>query len=385
MLTRAVYQKCIEVALERVPVCALLGPRQCGKTTLARLIAGDRPSHYFDLESPRDRLRLQNPEMALGELEGLIVLDEVQAMPELFQVLRVLADRSGAAARFLILGSASPELSRQSSESLAGRVEFVDLHGFDLSETGADQVKGLWTRGGFPKSFLAASDADSVAWREGFVRTFLERDLPQFGVRVGAPVMRRFWTMLAHGHGQVWNASALGRALGLSDKTVKGYLDDLTQTYMVRQLQPWFENLGKRQVKSPKIYLRDSGILHHLLSLTDYEALSGHPAVGASWEGFALEQVLRLRGTRDAYFWSTQSGAELDLLLFEGGKRIGYEFKYSETASVTRSMRIAMEDLRLDQLWVICPGDVRARLDKGIEVCGITALAGALRLHARSS
>lgn len=373
MIERELYRERVETALGRAPVCALLGPRQCGKTTLARQLAADRVSHYFDLESPRDRLRLQNPEIALSELEGLIVLDEVQAMPELFPVLRVLADRPTEAARFLILGSASPDLSRQSSESLAGRVEFVDLHGFDLQEAGADAARKLWIRGGFPKSYLASSEDDSVAWREGFVRTFLERDLPQFGIRVGAPVMRRFWTMLAHGHGQVWNASALGRALGLSDKTVKSYLDDLTQTYMVRQLQPWFENLAKRQVKSPKVYLRDSGILHHLLSLGGYEALSGHPAVGASWEGFALEQVLRLSGTRDAYFWSTQSGAELDLLLFKNGKRIGYEFKYSEQPSVTRSMRIAMEDLRLDQLWVICPGDVRTRLDERIELCGMSA------------
>lgn len=373
MIERELYRERVETALGRAPVCALLGPRQGGKTTLARQFAADRLSHYFDLESPRDRLRLQNPEIALSELEGLVVLDEVQAMPELFTVLRVLADRPTEAARFLILGSASPDLSRQSSESLAGRVEFVDLHGFDLQEAGADAARKLWIRGGFPKSYLASSEDDSVAWREGFVRTFLERDLPQFGIRVGAPVMRRFWTMLAHGHGQVWNASALGRALGLSDKTVKSYLDDLTQTYMVRQLQPWFENLAKRQVKSPKVYLRDSGILHHLLSLDGYEALSGHPAVGASWEGFALEQVLRLSGTRDAYFWSTQSGAELDLLLFKNGKRIGYEFKYSEHPTVTRSMRIAMEDLRLDQLWVICPGDVRTRLDERIELCGMSA------------
>jgi len=374
MIERIVYRDRIELALGRVPVCALVGPRQCGKTTLARLIAGDRASHYFDMESPRDRLRLQNPELALGELEGLVVLDEVQSMPELFPVLRVLADRPEARARFLILGSASPELSRQSSESLAGRVEFVDMHGFDLGEAGAGAVKKLWLRGGFPRAFLAASEKDSVAWREGFVRTFLERDLPQFGIGVGAPAMRRFWTMLAHGHGQVWNASALGRALGLSDKTVKSYLDDLTQTYMVRQLQPWFENLGKRQVKSPKVYLRDSGLLHHLLSLNDYQALSGHPVVGASWEGFALEQVLRLKDTRDAYFWSTQSGAELDLLLFENGARVGYEFKYSERPTVTRSMRIAMKDLRLDRLRVICPGETRTRLDAGIEVCGIEAL-----------
>lgn len=375
MIGRPIYRKQVETALKRSPVCALLGPRQCGKTTLARAISGKTTSHYFDLESPRDLLRLQNPELALGELTGLVVLDEVQTKPELFPILRVLADRPGTPARFLILGSASPDLIQQSSETLAGRVEFVDLHGFDIGETGKDSARTLWLRGGFPRSFLAENDEDSAAWREGFVRTFLERDLPQFGIRVSAPVMRRFWTMLAHSHGQLWNASELGRALGFSDKTVKGYLDDLSQTYMVRQLQPWFENLGKRQVKSPKIYLRDSGLLHHLLSLDTYEALSGHPKVGASWEGFALELVLRLSHARDAYFWATQSGAELDLLLFEGSRRIGYEFKYSEKPSITKSMRIAMEDLGLAELRIICPGEVRAQLDKNIKAIGITKLA----------
>ena len=285
-----------------------------------------------------------------------------------------MADRLGDRARFLILGSASPGLIRQSSETLAGRVEFVDLHGFDLMETGVDSARALWVRGGFPKSFLAATDEDSVAWREGFVRTFLERDLPQFGIRVGAPVMRRFWTMLAHSHGQLWNASELGRGLGLNDKTVKSYLDDLTQTYMVRQLQPWFENLGKRQVKAPKIYLRDSGLLHHLLSLETYDALTGHPKVGASWEGFALEQILRTNRAREAYFWATQGGAELDLLLFENGRRIGYEFKYSETPKVTRSMRTAMKDLGLDELRIVCPGNLQVELEERIHVYGISAL-----------
>jgi predicted AAA+ superfamily ATPase len=335
-------------------------------------------SHYFDLESPRDQLRLQNPELALGALTGLVVLDEVQTWPELFPVLRVLADRKEGQAHFLILGSASPDLLRRSSETLAGRVEFVDLHGFDIGETGSESAGRLWLRGGFPRSFLAASEADAVAWREGFVRTFLERDLPQFGIRVSAQVMRRFWTMLAHAHGQLWNASELGRALGFSDKTVRGYLDDLTQTYMVRQVQPWFENLAKRQVKSPKIYLRDSGLLHHLLSLETEEALSGHPKVGASWEGFALEQVLRLSRSTEAYFWATQGGAELDLLLFEAGRRVGYEFKYAEKPAVTRSMRVALEDLRLDELRIVCPGDVSARLDDRIVVLGITRLASSL-------
>jgi predicted AAA+ superfamily ATPase len=379
MIAREDYRGRVETALGRSPVCALLGPRQCGKTTLAKATAaGMEERHYFDLESPRDQLRLQNPELALGALTGLVVLDEVQTMPELFPVLRVLADRPGGNTRFLILGSASPDLLRRSSESLAGRVEFVDLHGFDIGETGSETAGKLWLRGGFPRSYLAPGEADSAAWREGFVRTFLERDLPQFGIRVSAQVMRRFWTMLAHAHGQLWNASELGRALGLSDKTVRGYLDDLTQTYMVRQLQPWFENLGKRQVKSPKIYLRDSGLLHHLLSLETEVALSGHPKVGASWEGFALEQVLRLSRSREAYFWATQGGAELDLLLFEGGRRIGYEFKYAEKPVVTRSMRIAMEDLRLDELRIVCPGDVSSPLDEKILVLGISRLASAL-------
>ena len=251
-------------------------------------------------------MRLANPELALGGLSGLVVLDEIQTRPDLFPVLRVLADRPSRAARFLILGSASPELMSRSAESLAGRIEYVDLHGFDLSETGPRCAEQLWVRGGFPRSFLAASEPDSVAWREGFVRTFLERDLPQFGVRVGAAAMRRFWTMLAHSHGQLWNAAELGRSLGLSDKTVRTYLDELSQTFMVRQPQPWFENLGKRQVKSPKVYLRDSGLLHHLLGIETADQLHAHPKVGGSWEGFALEQVLRLARARQAFFWATQ-------------------------------------------------------------------------------
>jgi len=378
MISRSRYRRFVEDSLRRSPVCALLGPRQCGKTTLARSIAGELESHYFDLESPRDQFRLQNPEMALGALSGLVILDEIQAMPTLFPVLRVLADRPNLSARFLILGSASPELIRQSSETLAGRVEFVDLHGFGIDEVGVDVAQKLWVRGGFPRAFLADSDENSVAWREGFVRTFLERDLPQFGSRVSAAVMRRFWTMLAHGHGQLWNASELGRAFGLSDKTVRGYLDDLTQTYMVRQLQPWFENLGKRLVKSPKIYLRDSGILHHLLGLSSFYGLSSHPKVGASWEGFALEQVLGITRSRDAYFWATQGGAELDLMIFENGRRIGYEFKYSEKPSITKSMRIAMKDLQLSELRIVCPGDVRVPLDDRIEAIGLEQLAAVI-------
>lgn len=374
MIERHLYQERVLTALGRSPICALLGPRQCGKTTLARAIAETKQSHYFDLESPRDQLRLQNPELALKDLSGLIILDEVQTRPDLFPVLRVMADKTNSETNFLILGSASPELIQRSSESLAGRVEFIDLHGFDISETGIEASQRLWIRGGFPRSFLAKTDTDSVAWREGFVRTFLERDLPQFGIRVGAPLMRRFWTMLAHYHGQIWNASELGRALGLSDKAVKNYLDDLTQTYMVRQLQPWFENISKRQVKSPKVYLRDSGLLHHLLSLKSYESVNGHPKVGASWEGFAMEQILRLNQAHEAYFWATQSGAELDLLLFENGERIGYEFKFSEQPKVTRSMRIAIQDLGLAKLRIICPGNATARLDERIDAVGLDTI-----------
>jgi len=376
MVPRAHYRKAVETALARSPVCGLMGPRQSGKSTLAREIAGTAASHYFDLESPRDQLRLQNPELALGRLSGLVVLDEVQTQPDLFPVLRVLADRADVPARFLILGSAAPELVARSAESLAGRIEYVDLHGFDLTETGSGTQETLWLRGGFPRSYLAASDEASVAWREGFVRTFLERDLPQFGIRVGAAAMRRFWTMLAHMHGQIWNASELGRAMGLSDKTVRNYLDELSQTFMVRQLQPWFENIGKRQVKSPKIYLRDSGILHHLIGLETESQLHAHPKVGSSWEGFALEQVLRQTRPTQAYFWGTQGGAELDLLVFAAGRRLGYEFKYAERPQFSRSMRVAMEDLRLDSLVVICPGSVQATLAPGVEVMGIDAFAG---------
>jgi len=374
MVKRETYLNSVKRALARSSICALLGPRQCGKTTLARGLAEAQASHYFDLESPRDQLRLQNPEVALSALSGLIVLDEIQLRPELFSVLRVLADRPQAKASFLILGSASPDVIQKSAESLAGRVEFIDLHGFHLAEVGVGNLAKLWTRGGFPRAYLAKSEADSVAWREGFVRTFLERDLPQFGVRVPSQVMRRFWTMLAHSHGQLWNASELGRSMGLTDKTVRSYLEDLTQTYMIRQLQPWFENIGKRQVKSPKVYLRDSGILHHLLGIETQESLCSHPKVGASWEGYAMEQILRRSERSEAYFWATQSGAELDLLLFENGKRVGYEFKYSEKPKISRSMRIALEDLQLDCLRIVCPGDVRVQLDERIEVVGLESI-----------
>ncbi len=356
MLPRPTYLHRLQTASQRSPITALLGPRQCGKTTLARQLAATQPTTFFDLDSVPDQRRLQNPELVLGDLRGLVVLDEIQTMPELFAVLRVLVDRPTNQARFLILGSASPSIIRSVSETLAGRVEFVDLHGFDLTETGPEQWPSLWVRGGFPRAFLAANEADSLAWRDGFVRTFLERDIPQLGINLPPVAMRRFWTMLAHYHGQTWNAAELGRALGLSDKTVRGYLDVLTGTYMVRQLPPWFENLGKRQVKAPKIYLRDSGLLHHLLDVPDRHSLLGHPKCGASWEGFVVEQVVQTLGLTAAYFWGTHSGAEVDLVFTQRGQRYGVEVKFNEAPQVTAAMRTAVTTLGLKHLWVVHPG-----------------------------
>lgn len=356
MINRPFYLDQLSAAVRRSPVTALLGPRQCGKTTLTRMFGQGRQAVHFDLESRPDLQRLQNPELMLGSLQGIVVLDEIQVMPELFNVLRVLVDRPENRARFLILGSARPDLIRNVSETLAGRVEFVELSGFDLRETGADAWQTLWLRGGFPRSFLADSEEDSLAWREGFIRTFLERDIPQLGITIPSAAMRRFWTMLAHYHGRTWNASELARSMGLSDKTVRFYLDILTGTFMVRQLQPWYENLGKRQVKAPKIYLRDSGLLHGLLSLPDLHSLSGHPQVGASWEGFALEQVLRAVNPPEAFFWATHSGAEIDLFFLSRGRRYAVEVKFNEAPHVTRSMRVALQDLNLDHLWIVYPG-----------------------------
>jgi hypothetical protein len=385
MIERPTYLKQLAAAVRRSPVTALMGPRQCGKTTLARMFQQGKNASHFDLESQADLQRLQNPEMMLGALKGLVVLDEIQVMPALFNVLRVLADRPRNPARFLILGSASPDILKRTSESLAGRVEFVELGGFDLLETGADTWKDLWRRGGFPRSYLSRSDPDSEAWREGFIKTFLERDIPQLGISIPAAAMRRFWTMLSHYHGQTWNASELARSMGLSDKTVHSYLDILTGTYMVRQLQPWHENIGKRQVKAPKIYLRDSGILHALMNLGDDMALQAHPRVGASWEGFVLEMVLRTLRPGEAYFWGTHSGAELDLLLTHRGRRFGFEFKYSEAPRVTRSAHTAISDLQLDHVWVVHPGEHAFPIEKKITAMPLThisELPSAIARHA---
>lgn len=363
-------------AIGRAPITALLGPRQCGKTTLARALAAGRRATFFDLESEPDRRRLQNPELVLGGVRGLVVLDEIQAAPELFPALRVLADRPSRLARFLVLGSASPDIVRRVSETLAGRIEFVELTAFDVREVGPSAWQRLWMRGGFPRAFLARSERDSAAWREGFIRTFLERDVPQLGISIPAAAMRRFWTMLAHFHGQTWNASELARAMGLSDKTVRSYLDILTGTFMVRQLQPWHENIGKRQVKAPKVYLRDSGLLHTLLGLPDRHTLLGHPRVGASWEGFALEEVLRAVAPPEAFFWATHGDAELDLFIIVDGRRCGVEFKYEEAPRTTRSMRIAIADLGLDHLWVVYPGPHPYDADETITVWPLEDVGG---------
>jgi predicted AAA+ superfamily ATPase len=379
-LPRAAATAALRTALARNPVVALLGPRQCGKSTLARqLAAAAGRTLFLDLEHPADLAVLSEPMQALAGFRGLVVLDEVQRRPDLFPLLRVLADRKPLPARFLVLGSASPELLRQSSETLAGRIAFLDLAGFTLREVGPDQAGRLWQRGGFPRSFLAGSEARSFAWRDDFVRTFVERDLGQLGFRLPAAAVRRFWTMLAHYHGQTWNASEIGRSLGVSDQTTRSYLDALTGALFVRQLPPWFENLGKRQTKAPRIYIRDSGLFHTLMSLPDRRALLAHPKLGASWEGFAIEQVIARFPTRDTYFWSTHAGAELDLFLLTGGKRIGFEFKFNDSPSTTKSMRIALTDLKLDHLWVVHPGLRRYALGDRIEAIGLAELVTSVR------
>ncbi len=357
--------------LTEFPVVAILGPRQVGKTTLARQYAASRtgPVHHFDLEHPVDLRRLQDPILALEDLRGLVILDEVQRLPEVFPVLRVLADRPRRPARFLVLGSASPELLQQSSETLAGRIAFHNLAGFQPHEIDIKHVDRLWLRGGFPRSFLARNDEASARWREEFVTTFLERDLPQLGIKTPATTLRRFWSMLAHAHGQIWNASDFGRSLGKSDQSARHYLDVLAATFVVRVLQPYHTNIQKRQVKSPKVYLTDSGLLHTLLGLPTMKALRGHAKAGASFEGFALEAVVERTGARphECFFWALHSGPELDLLIVRGDRRIGIEFKLSSDPSMTASMHAACEDLDLDRLWVVHPGKERFKLTATVE------------------
>lgn len=365
MILRRKHLEQLTAKLADFPIVALLGPRQAGKTTLARQLKSswDGPVRHFDLEDPDDLARLSDPAFVLRPLTGLVVLDEIQLRPDLFPLLRVLADRDGAPARFLILGSAAPELLRHTAETLAGRVAFHELDGLALEELVSstftlDTLDERWLRGGFPRALLASSVRGSREWRAAFIRTYLERDLPQLGINLSGVTMRRFWTMLAHYHGQTWNGSELGRALGVSDKTVARWLDILEGTYMAFRLPPWHANLGKREVKAPKVYIADSGILHTLLGTGDREALLAHPKCGASWEGFMIREVLRRTGARrdEAFFWGLHTGAELDLLIRQGGRTLGFEFKLTASPRVTPSMRSAREALRLERLYVVCHG-----------------------------
>jgi predicted AAA+ superfamily ATPase len=365
--------------LRRSPVTSLLGPRQCGKTTLARGIARNRAAVFFDLERSADRLRLQEPELALARLAGLVVIDEIQREPSLLSTLRVLADRRPTKTRFLILGSASPELIRGASETLAGRVAFVDMGGFGLDEVGGRNLDRLWLRGGFPRSYLARNLNDSVAWREDFVRTFLERDIPQLGIQIPAEQLRRFWSMTAHYHAQIWNHSEIAGSLGVSHPTVSRYLDLLCGAFVLRRVQPWHVNIGKRLVKSPKVYLRDSGLLHYFLGIRDGHDLTGHPKLGASWEGLVLEELLRIARERDVFFYSTYSGAEIDFVVRSGVDLIGFEAKRSEAPALTKSMRVAFNDLNLRHLFVVYPGSDRFPLDRKITAVPISALATGIK------
>ena len=371
---RSSYVSAVRGAMRRSPIVGILGPRQVGKTTLARLVAGGKAHEWFDLENAIDAERLREPGQTLSPLRGLVVIDEIQHLPKLFELLRVLVDRPGNRAKFLILGSAAPHLVRGVSETLAGRIAMIDLPGFQLPEIDSARRNRLWLRGGFPRSFLARSDVGSFAWRKDYIRTIVERDVPQLGITVPAVTLERFWSMVAHYHGQILNMADLARSLGSSEPTVRRYLDLLSGLFLIRQLQPWYENLGKRQVKTPKVYVRDTGLLHAILGLPQMRDLQGHPKLGASWEGFVIEQILSQPGWHQGYFWATHAGAELDLLLVKGRKRIGIEIKYADAPKLTNSMKIATQELGLDRLWVVYPGDKPYSLSEKVGVVGLREL-----------
>ena len=375
MIYRKSLHDRIKQALDRSRIVVLLGPRQCGKTTLAREFLNPDSANYFDLEDPVSLMRLEEPMTALRELKGLVVIDEIQRRAELFPILRVLVDRKPLPARFLILGSASPDLLRQSSESLAGRVEVITMGGFDLAEVGSEASAKLWLRGGFPDSFTAENESDSFSWRKNFIQTFLERDLPQAGISIAPTALFRFWSMLAHYHGQVWNAAEPANSLGVSQPTVRRYLDLLTGFFMVRQLAPWHANLKKRQVKSPKIYFRDSGLLHQILGIRSEKDLLGSPKCGASWEGYVIEEAIQLCQPDESYFWGTHNGAEIDLIMVKDGRLLGVECKRMDAPKLTPSMQIAMTDLKLDRIAVIYPGLKRYPLMDKIEAVPLQELS----------
>jgi len=365
MILRTRHLDQLKQQLANFPVVAILGARQVGKTTLARQLKADweGPTRHFDLEDPDDQARLADPSFVLRELKGLVVLDEIQLRPDIFPLLRVLADRADTPARFLLLGSAAPELLKQTAESLAGWVVFHELEGLALDEIAStanepDWLDTRWLRGGLPRALLAKNGQLSREWREAFIRTYLERDLPQLGIHLPAVTLRRFWTMLAHYHGQTWNGSELARALGVSDKTVSRYLDILEGTFMAYRLLPWHANVGKREVKAPKVYVTDTGLLHSLLGMGERDDLLAHPKCGASWEGFILRELLRLTDAKrgEAFFWSVHGGAELDLLVLKDNRRLGFEIKLTKSPQVTVSMRSAKEVLALDHLYVVCHG-----------------------------
>ncbi len=370
MIERAGHLHSLRALLRQFPVVAIIGPRQVGKTTLARQLMHTRrgAAVMFDLESAEDLARLDEPLVHLRPLRGLVVIDEVQRRPDLFETIRVLVDEPGVKRRFLVLGSASPSLLRQASESLAGRIAYHELSGFTIEEVGRSAWERLWRRGGFPRSFLARTEQESARWRNELIRTYLERDIPALGLRLPSPALRRFWTMLAHYHGQLWNASELARSFGVSHTTIHRYVDVLAETFMVRQLQPWHANIGKRQVKAPKIYVRDTGLLHALLGLASTPDIESHPKVGASWEGFALDSVVHRLGARqeECFFWRTHTGAELDLLVIRGTQRLGFEFKRTAAPTITPSMHSALADLKLTRLFIVHAGlhsfDVRPRV-----------------------
>jgi predicted AAA+ superfamily ATPase len=356
MIERSRLLQDVKDAIKRSRVVALIGPRQCGKTTLARQIVSINSSNYFDLENPASLARLDEPITALQELQGTIVIDEIQRRPDLFPILRVLSDRDSLPARFLLLGSASPALLRQSSESLAGRISIIPMSGLSMDEVGFEAQYRHWQRGGFPRSFLAGTDNESWTWRKDFISTFLERDVPQFGVKIPSASLFRFWSVIAHYHGQIWNAAEAARSLSINESTARRYLDLLQDLFMVRQLKPWFVNAGKRLVKSPKVYFHDTGLLHYLLGIKSENELNLHPRLGASWEGYVIEEIIKSTRPDESYFWATHSGAELDLLLIKDNKRIGVECKRMDAPKLTPSMRTAMKDLELDRLIVVYPG-----------------------------
>jgi predicted AAA+ superfamily ATPase len=374
MIQRNTILDSLREALARSPVVVLAGPRQCGKTTLARLLVPEQSLNYFDLEDPASLARLDEPMTALDPLQGLVVIDEVQRRPDLFPVIRVLVDRGKNPARFLILGSATGDLLRQTSESLAGRMERVTIGGFSLHELGPEAEQTLLLRGGFPRSYLAPDDSASSAWRKNFIQTLLERDFPQWGVRVPAVALQRFWSMLAHYHGQTWNAAEPARALGVSQSTTRRHLDLLTDALVVRQLQPFHANISKRQVKSPKVYVRDSGLLHQLLGIDTMKALVTHPKVGASWEGFVVEQVLTTVDHDEAFFWATHQGAEIDLVLRRGADLFGVECKRSDAPRMTKSITIALNDLNLAGIAVVYPGSKRFPIADRVEAVPLRSI-----------